>query len=117
MAGARVSTAAERRAWLVTEAGRLKERLDRLNLQLQGDPDAWLEIVQRMPPDVAEVTVDKPLAEARQTALALATVVKTLDGTATGEEAPGKSEDPADEIQRKREEKRKEAARGLAQAH
>lgn len=109
--------AGERRAALELEAVRIKGRLDRLNAQLDGDPDAWLAITLRMPSEVAEVTVDKALAEARQQALALATIVRTLDGTAAGQsEGTPATEDPADEIRRKREEKLK-AARGLADAH
>lgn len=71
-------TPAERVAALQLEATRLKTRLDRMELQLAGDEDAWFHITQRMPDTVAEVTVDKVLAEARQTALALATITKTL---------------------------------------
>jgi hypothetical protein len=110
--------AAERRAALVTEADRIKGRLDRLHAQLSGDPDAWLSITVNMPSEVAEVTVDKALAEARQQALALATIVKTLDGTAAQEAPAAVGEDPGDALKRKREEKAREAAaRGLADAH
>lgn len=79
-------TPAERRAALELEFERLKERADHLDRLLQGHPDAWVNIVARMPDDVAEVTLDKPVAEARQTALAMASILKALDGTAV--EAP-----------------------------
>lgn len=108
-------TPAERRAALETEAVRLKARLDRLNAQIEGDQDAWLDITVRMPETVAEVTVDRVLAEARQYALALATIVKTLDGTASQEVPAGPVADPADEIKGKREQKQREAAAKLAQ--
>src|ERR1044072_2171977 len=89
---------------LQVEADRLKARLDQFDRQLRGDPDAWIEIVTRMPPTVAEVVVDRVLAEARQTALAYATVVKTL--ASLSEEAPNQnSGDPLDEIAKKRREK------------
>jgi hypothetical protein len=79
-------TPAERRAALEIEFERLKERADHLDRLLQGEPDAWVNIVARMPDNVAEVTLEKPVAEARQTALAMASILKTLDGTAV--EAP-----------------------------
>jgi hypothetical protein len=97
--------AAERRAALVTEADRIKGRLDRLHAQLSGDPDAWLSITVNMPSEVAEVTVDKALAEARQQALALATIVKTLDGTAAQEAPAAAGEDPGDLLRQRREHK------------
>jgi hypothetical protein len=109
-------TPAERRLALELEADRIKVRLDRLNASLEGDQDAWLSIQMRMPETVAEVVVDKLLSEARQQALALATIVKALDGT-TATEAPAKpGADPADEMRKKREQKRREAAALAAQA-
>jgi hypothetical protein len=103
-------TPAERRAALATEADRIKARLDQLDRQLSGDPDAWLSIVQRMPDTVAEVMVDKALAEARQQALALATIVKTLDGAAGQQDAPsGPATDPGDEVAKARQAKLEKA--------
>lgn len=107
-------TPAERRAALELEADRIKARLDQLNVQLQGDP-SWLDFAVNLPETVAEVTVDKVLAEARQQALALATIIKTLDGTAAkGGSVAGPGEDPGDEIQKRREAKRR-AAKEAAQ--
>lgn len=96
---------------LETEMDRLKERLDVMDRQIGGDQDAWWRITTNLPETVAEVTVDKVLAEARQTALALATVIKTLDALENErEQSPGKpAADPADEVKRKREEKLAEA--------
>lgn len=111
-------TPAERRQALELEADRIKARLDRLNDQIKGEP-SWLDFAVNLPETVAEVTVDKVLAEARQQALALATIVKTLDGTAAkGGSVAGPGEDPSDEMRKKREQKQREAAAaGLAQAH
>jgi DNA-binding GntR family transcriptional regulator len=107
--------AAQRRAALETEADRIKGRLDQFHAQLSGDPDAWLDITVRMPDTVAEVTVDKVLAEARQQALALATIVKALDGAAAREDdGTAAAEDPADALQRRREEKARAAAAATA---
>lgn len=96
---------------LKTEASRLKERLDVMQRQIEGDQDAWWRITTNLPESVAEVTVDKVLAEARQTALALATVVKTLDAMEAGQEqAPAHPVvDPADEVKAAREKKLAEA--------
>lgn len=89
---------------LKVEADRLKARLDQFDKQISGDPDAWVSIVARMPDDVAEVVVDKLLTEARQTALAYATVVKTLAQLGDGaREAP--TADPLDMLALKRDEK------------
>lgn len=105
-------TPAERIAALQVEAERLKARLDQFERQLSGDPGAWLTLVTLMPDTVAEVQVDKVLAEARQTALAYTTVVKTLTllGDGVGE-VPAAN--PLDEIERKREDrKRRKLAAG-----
>lgn len=100
--------ASERRKALELEADRIKERLDQLNDQIRGEP-SWLDFAVNLPETVAEVTVDKVLAEARQQALALATIVKTLDG-AGSQEAPAKpTADPADALRKRREEKQREA--------
>lgn len=92
---------------LAEEAVRIVERLDNLDRSLRGDADAWLDIVTRMPETVAEVTVDKLLGEVRQQGLALATVLKTL-AALTGDEAavPTPVVDTADEVKKRREEKR-----------
>jgi len=108
-------TRAERLAHLEVEAERLKERLDVLDRQIQGDPDAWLQIQLRMPDTVAEVFVDKLLAEARQQALAYATIVRTIEQLA-GEQGAGNTVSPEDELEQRRREREAErqaaAARG-----
>lgn len=101
-------TPEERQAALETEAMRIKARLDQLARQLDGDPAAWLSIIERMPPTVAEVVIDKALAEARQQALALATITKTL-ATLGIETAPASQPDVADEVARRRAAKLAEA--------
>jgi hypothetical protein len=95
---------------LETEAQRLKDRLDILNRQIEGDQDAWWRITTHMPETVAEVTVDKVLAEARQYALALATVAKTLDALEGAEQEEQKpAADVADEMKARREQRLKAA--------
>jgi hypothetical protein len=101
---------AQRILALNTEAERIKERLDVLERQIGGDQDAWWVITTNMPETVAEVNVRPVLAEARQQALALATVVKTLTALEAAEDAPASSgADPADEIKAARERKLKDA--------
>jgi hypothetical protein len=102
-------TPAERRAALELEFVRLKERADHLDAVLQGDPAAWIKIVERMPDSVGEVTLDKAVAEARQGALAMASILKTLDGTAVADTPAAPVASPADEIKKRREDKLKEA--------
>ncbi len=106
-------TPAERVAALELEFVRLKERADYLDRSLQGHPDAWLEIVARMPPTVAEVVVDRVLSEARQGALAMATIAKTLAAIKVEEKGAAVA-DPLDEIKKKREDNERAAAERLA---
>lgn len=93
---------------LAEEAVRITERLDNLDRSLRGDPDAWLEVVTRMPPTVAEVVVDKLLSEVRQQGLALAAVLKALHALSAGGEVEKPAEvlvDTADEVRKRREDK------------
>jgi hypothetical protein len=90
--------AQQRRAALETEFERLKERADFLDRTLQGHPDTWLGI-QAMIPDGSEVVIDKAIGEARQNALAMSSILKTLDGT-KAEAAPAPAEvDPLKKIE------------------
>lgn len=99
-------TPTERRQALETQADRIKLRLDGLNRQLSGEPDAWLKIVQQMPADVAEVVVDKAIAEERQLSLAYATIVKTLESLSSGPVATAsEEEDPIEKARKDRETK------------
>lgn len=87
-------------AWaLATEAVRIKQRLDQLDAYLAGDPDAWLRMVARFDPLVVDIVIDKALAEARQQAVALKTVLAELRAAgAGGQEKPlpiGKADDLA----------------------
>lgn len=72
--------AAQRRAALELEFERLKERADWLDRVLQGDPDAWAPISEALSGRVhiGVIEMDKPIAEARQVSLAMATVWKAL---------------------------------------
>jgi hypothetical protein len=63
---------------LADEAVLTVERLEHLDATLQGDPAAWLGIVSRMPPTVAEIVVNAPLAEVRQQAMALKALLAEL---------------------------------------
>lgn len=114
-------TAAERIAALEAEFSRLKARADTLDRIIEGSADEWLEIQEKLGGHVAEVTINAPLAEARQTALALATISKTLASLGAGGEAPAPAGDTGDEVaaarERKLKEAREKAARDLSEAH
>lgn len=97
-------TRAERLAALEVEAGRVKERLDTLEAFIQGEQDAWIRITVNLPETVAEVTVDKALSEARQQALAYATICKTIVAL-TEEEAGEKAGSPESEFMRRQAER------------
>lgn len=89
---------------LAEEAVLITGRLEELDAILSGRADAWLGITQRLGAEVAEVTVNAPLAEARQQALALkgvlAELAKHMDQTPA---APMAS--TVDEIGKKRAER------------
>lgn len=93
---------AERIAALELEAERLKARLDTLERQIAGDSDAWLQITTKVADTVAEVYVDKVLAEARQHALAYATVLSTLDRLSGQVQEVAPAPDVADEVAKRR---------------
>jgi hypothetical protein len=98
----------ERKRALQVESTRIKVRLDLLERQLAGEQDAWVHLTMNLPETVAEVTVDKALAEARQQALALATITKTL--ASLGEEETATAASPEDALAARRKE-REEARR------
>lgn len=91
---------------LAEEACRMKHRLDTIEDLLTGGQE-WVDLLVKTPDTVAEVTVDKPIAEARQLALALGATLKTLAGMdAQATQAPA---DVADEVAERREEKLRKA--------
>lgn len=94
----------ERKRALEVESTRIKARLDLLERQLAGEQDAWIHLTLNLPETVAEVTVDKALAEARQQALALATITKTLASLGEEEAAPAASAEDALAARRKERE-------------
>lgn len=99
----------EARRVLAAEACRLADRLDRLDALLTGDIEVWTSL--RLPRGDEDrpvvLVVDAAMAEARQATLALATVLAKLGAkSAAGEPAEG---DPADDLARRREQRRREA--------
>jgi hypothetical protein len=94
---------------LADEAVLITGRLEQLDKVLSGDPDAWLGISMRMPAEVAEVTVNAPLAEARQQALALKGVLAELRAVQSGAPEVPAGNGKADELRQRRAEKRKQA--------
>lgn len=109
-------TPAERVAALEAEFVRLAARADTLDRIIEGSADEWLGIQAKLGSEIAEVTINAPLAEARQTALALATIGKALASLGVGGEAPAPTGDTGDEVAKRREEKLKEARDRAAQA-
>ena len=107
--------AEQRKAALVAEAGRIKARLDTLDRILAGSADEWLGIQEKLGSEVAEVTINAPLAEARQQALALATITKTLATLAGEDTGQAPAGDPSDEVAKRRQEKL-DAARKASQS-
>lgn len=112
-------TPAERRAALELEAERIIGRLAELAKDIEGTSDSWLGIQERLGGDVAEVVINKPLAEARQQAATLAGIIRTLDGTVPAETptAPA-GPDPGEKARQRRAERlaaAKAAGIGLVQ--
>lgn len=88
---------------LADEAVLILGRLETLEAQLAGDPDAFWKIRQRVP-DVVEIQVTQPMQEARQQGLALARVLDLLVKL-TGKEVEAPAGDFADELARRRQER------------
>lgn len=104
-------TPEERRAALELEAERIIGRLAELAKDIEGTSDSWLGIQERLGGDVAEVVINKPLAEARQQAATLAGIIRTLDGTVPAETPPGDTGPDPGEKAREAREKRLAAAK------
>lgn len=99
---------------LKVELARLKARADTLDRIIDGSSDEWLGIAEKLGGAVAEVTINAPLAEARQTALAMATITRTLATLGSGQAPEQPVADPADEVRQQREKKLKEAQAAAA---
>lgn len=81
---------------LAEEACLVLERCEQLDRVLQGDPDMWLGIQSRLGSEVAEVTINAPLTEARQQGLALKALLAELakiQGVAPAEVPPASKSD------------------------
>lgn len=95
---------------LAEEACRIKARLDRLDLLITGDEASWYDLrLEAANADVAEVTINRPLAEARQQALALRAVLAELRAVQGKTEPAAPTVDAADDLAGKREAKRRAA--------
>lgn len=92
---------------MAIEAVRLADRLDTMDAFLAGDEDAWHRLSCRLDGQ-AEVVLDKGLSEARQHALALATVLVAL-AKLTGEAKVEAPKSAADDLAARRKEKQREA--------
>jgi len=92
-------------AALTEEACRIKERLDRLEAIISGTDPGWMDI--QLTDGTLEVIVNRPLAEARQQALALRAILAELRAIQGGKTEPAApAVDVADELGRAREAKR-----------
>jgi len=98
----KVSTLTGAARALAEEAVLTVVRLEHLDRVLQGEADAWLDIVTRMPPTVAEVVISAPLAEVRQQAMALKGLLSEL-GKLTGQEVAAPVASAADEVKKRRD--------------
>jgi hypothetical protein len=92
---------------LAEEAVLIVGRLETLEHILAGSEDEWLGVQQKLGADVATVTINAPLAEARQQALALTRVLDSLAKLTGQEVAP--AVDEVDEVAAAREKRRREA--------
>lgn len=59
---------------MIEEAGRIKDRLDRLDALASGERDVWLHLTELRESGEYKVSIDQPLQEARQ----LATVFRQM---------------------------------------
>lgn len=93
---------------LLEEACRIADRLDKLDTILRGDADAWMRFRVDESGTEVTVTLDKVLAEARQQAVALKTIVTELRQSA-GKAESEREASGSDELARRREERRRAA--------
>lgn len=87
---------------LAEEIVRTKHRLDTVDDLLTGKQE-WVDLLVRTPDTVAEIVLDKPIAEARALMLAMANAMKTLAAM-----QPDQAQvvvDVADEMAKKRAER------------
>lgn len=90
---------------LAEEACRIKARLDKLEAIITGDDGSWLDVKEQA--GELEVVINRPLAEARQQALALRAVLAELRAFQGVKDAsPPAAADPADELAAARAAKR-----------
>lgn len=59
---------------MIEEAGRIKDRLDRLDALASGERDVWLHLTELRESGEYKISIDQPLQEARQ----LATVFRQM---------------------------------------
>jgi hypothetical protein len=91
---------------LAEEAIRIKARLDTLDRWISGDEETWFELANRLGRDV-DLTINAPLTEARQQALAMRAVLSELVKLQGSQDQPAEPPRSAtDEIRKKREERR-----------
>lgn len=82
-------------AALIVEAGRMKDRLDKLDGLLSREVDFWLDVVEEHSGDRLIVVVDKALAESRQLATVFRQTLAEIqrrqgdDGSGGGEPEDG----------------------------
>jgi hypothetical protein len=97
---------------VITEACRIRDRLDKLNRLLTGDANDWLELQEvKGHEGIAEIIIDKSLSEARQQALALKGLLaelRQMRGGKLGRASSGGS--IADDLAAKRAERQARAA-------
>lgn len=96
---------------LAEEACRIKARLDTLEGLISGSASSWFEL-KVTSEGLPEVAINRPLAEARGQALALRALLaelRAVQGAAV--EPVTTAADPADDLAKKREDKRAAAGR------
>lgn len=94
---------------LAQEAVRIVSRLDSLDGWIRGSHKSWYILGDLLDGEVSLV-INAPLGEARQQALALRAVLAEL-AKLQGTEAPAPPASKADDLKRKREERRAAAAK------
>lgn len=69
------------------------DRLDKFDRLLSGDAADWLDLIEQhgTAGEVAEVVINKPVAEARQQAVALKAILSELRQVAASAQAPAAS--------------------------
>jgi hypothetical protein len=82
---------------LIIEAGRIADRLEKLDALVSGDTDTWASLLDRRG-DVVELKIDSAMVEARQQATVLRQLLAEIRRIRAGESEVDADDDVLDDL-------------------